>query len=189
LTRFKLQLAMFGDSPEAEALHSDINEMQQMLEDYLAFAKGEGGDETLLTDVGQMLCELESSSARLGKSVKLHLPPEPIIVPLRRHAFKRAIANLVSNAERYADTIVLTARRDDGILIIEVDDDGPGIPEHERERVFRPFYRIDAARNQDVVNTGLGLSITRDIAHGHGGNVSLYDSALGGLKAVVTIPV
>ncbi|GBF25381.1 osmolarity sensor protein EnvZ [bacterium MnTg02] len=189
LTRFKLQLALFDDTQELDALHSDINEMQQMLEDYMAFAKGDGSEETVLTDVGQMLEELRTHAARLGKTVKLTLPSEPIFVPLRRHAFKRALANLVSNAERYANHIILSARRDAKVLTIEVEDDGPGIPEKEREQVFRPFYRIDGARNQDIGNTGLGLSITRDIAHGHGGDVTLHRSELGGLKAVLTIPV
>lgn len=189
LTRFKLQLAMFDDSPEFEAMRSDINEMQQMLEDYLAFAKGDGSEETVLTDVGQILEELRTHAARRGKTAKLTLPSEPIFVPLRRHAFKRAIANLVSNAERYADHIRLSARRDNKILTIEIEDDGPGIPKKEREHVFRPFYRIDGARTQDIANTGLGLAITRDITHGHGGDITLHDSALGGLKAVVTIPV
>jgi two-component system osmolarity sensor histidine kinase EnvZ len=110
-------------------------------------------------------------------------------VPLRRHAFKRAIANLVNNAARFADHVAVSAGKEDGSLVVEVEDDGPGIPEAEREHVFRPFYRVDDARNQDAGSTGLGLAIARDIARIHGGDITLGKSRLGGLKAVLTVPV
>ncbi len=189
LTRFKLQLAMLEDSPEMEALRSDVNEMQHMLEDYVAFAKGDSGEDVAETDIGEMLKELRDDTARLGKAVELVAQSESIIVPLRRHAFKRAISNLVSNATRHAEHIVIRAKLNEKRLRIEVEDDGPGIPLEEREEVFRPFYRLDIARNQDQGNTGLGLSIARDIARGHGGDIHLSESPEGGLKAVITIPV
>ena len=91
---------------------------------------------------------------------------------LRRHAFKRAVANLVSNAVRFADHVAVSAGREDGSLVVEVEDDGPGIPENERDQVFRPFYRLDDARNQDAKSTGLGLAIARDIARIHGGDIA-----------------
>jgi two-component system osmolarity sensor histidine kinase EnvZ len=95
----------------------------------------------------------------------------------------------VNNAARFASTIRITAAKTDGVLTIEVEDDGPGIPEEERELVFRPFYRIDHARNQDSGSTGLGLAIARDITRIHGGDIKLDASSLGGLKAVLTLPV
>jgi two-component system osmolarity sensor histidine kinase EnvZ len=113
----------------------------------------------------------------------------PLIVPLRRHAFKRAVANLVNNAARFAEHVKVTAERQDGSLSVTVEDDGPGIPEAEREHVFRPFYRLDHARNQDSGSTGLGLAIARDIARIHGGDITLDRSPLGGLKAVLKVPV
>jgi two-component system, OmpR family, osmolarity sensor histidine kinase EnvZ len=190
LTRFKLQLALVGDNPDTQALHGDVDEMQLMLEDYMAFAKGGMGEEAKPVEVRHMLSEICTEAARLGKPIELkfrrrrHIP-----VMLRRHGFKRAIANLVSNACRYADHVVITSTQDRHWLRIEVDDDGPGIEPEKREAVFRPFYRLEEGRNQDEPNTGLGLAIARDIARIHGGDIWLEDSELGGLKAVVRVPV
>jgi two-component system, OmpR family, osmolarity sensor histidine kinase EnvZ len=188
LTRFKLQLAMFEDSPELEAMRADVDEMQAMLEDYMAFAKGDSGEQVVRADVGEILQEV-GKQTNGAKQITIGLDQKPLIVPLRRHAFKRAVANLVNNAVRFGDHIAVRAERLDGSLVIEVDDDGPGIPVSEREQVFRPFYRLDHARNQDSGSTGLGLAIARDIARIHGGDISLGESKLGGLKAVLKVPV
>jgi two-component system osmolarity sensor histidine kinase EnvZ len=188
LTRFKLQLAMFEDSPELEALRNDVDEMQAMLEDYMAFAKGDSGEEIVGTDIGEILSEVRSQ-AHGKKDIRIDIGASPLVVPLRRHAFKRAVANLVNNAVRFADHVAVSAERQDGSLVVEVEDDGPGIPEAEREHVFRPFYRLDDARNQDSGSTGLGLAIARDIARIHGGDIALGKSRLGGLKAVLKVPV
>jgi two-component system osmolarity sensor histidine kinase EnvZ len=110
-------------------------------------------------------------------------------VIVRPHAFKRCLANLVGNALRYGARIHIDATRDDRFLTIHIDDDGPGIPPEQREDVFRPFHRLDQARNQDHGGTGLGLAIARDIARSHGGDIQLGDSPLGGLRATVRVPV
>jgi two-component system osmolarity sensor histidine kinase EnvZ len=188
LTRFKLQLAMFEDSPELEAMRADVDEMQAMLEDYMAFAKGDAGEEIVRADVGEILNEVKSQ-AHGTKDIVIDLNEAPLVVPIKRHAFKRAIANLVNNAARFAEHVKVSAAWQNGALTIEVEDDGPGIPENEREQVFRPFYRIDHARNQDSGSTGLGLAIARDIARIHGGDIALGQSHLGGLKAVLRVPV
>ena len=188
LTRFKLQLAMFEETPELDAMHADVDEMQAMLEDYMAFAKGDSGEAIGRVDVGEILNEVKAQ-AHAGKTIDIEVKGEPLVVPVRRHAFKRAIANLVNNAARFADHVNVSAAKRNGSLTIEVEDDGPGIPEAEREHVFRPFYRIDHARNQDAGSTGLGLAISRDIARIHGGDIALGESRLGGLKAVLKVPV
>jgi two-component system, OmpR family, osmolarity sensor histidine kinase EnvZ len=137
-----------------------------------------------------MMEEVRTGALHFGKPIELRFRRRrKIPVPLRRHGFKRAIANLVSNAARYADTIVVTVTQDRHWLRIEVDDDGPGIPLEKREVVFRPFLRLDPSRNQDLPNTGLGLAIARDIARVHGGDIWLEESEMGGLKGVVRIPV
>ena len=110
-------------------------------------------------------------------------------VTVRPASFKRCLANLVSNAARHADTISIIGYRDDRWLTVTVDDDGPGIPLHLREEVFKPFLRLDDARNQDEGGTGLGLAIARDIARAHGGDITLGDTPLGGLRAAVRVPV
>jgi two-component system, OmpR family, osmolarity sensor histidine kinase EnvZ len=159
-----------------------------MLEAYLAFARGDSGEQSAPTDMGSFLEELKTDAERNGhrSSVRFHGHP---IVTVRPAAFKRCLANLVSNAARYAPSISITGHRDHRWLTVTVDDDGPGIAPHLREEVFKPFLRLDDARNQDQGGTGLGLAIARDIARSHGGDITLMDSPLGGLRATVRVPV
>jgi two-component system osmolarity sensor histidine kinase EnvZ len=188
LTRFKLELALIKKSPEVEAMQKDVDEMARMLEAYLAFARGDLGEVAAPTDMAAFLAELKDDAERNGHkaSVVFHGPP---IVTVRPAAFKRCLGNLVSNAARFATSISITGHRDHRYLIVTVDDDGPGIPADLREEVFKPFLRLDDARNQDEGGTGLGLAIARDIARSHGGDITLGDSPLGGLRATVRVPV
>ena len=188
LTRFKLELALIDDSPETEAMKKDVDEMARMLEAYLAFARGDLGEQSAPTDMAAFIEELKVDAERHGHkaSVVFHGPP---IVTVRPAAFKRCLANLVSNAARFAPSIAITGHRDHRYLTVTVDDDGPGIPAELREEVFKPFLRLDDARNQDEGGTGLGLAIARDIARSHGGDIMLGDSPLGGLRATVRVPV
>jgi len=188
LTRFKLQLALFEETPELDAMRADVDEMQAMLEDYMAFAKGDSGEAIDRVDIGEVLGEVKEQ-AHGSKTIDIAVNDAPLVVPVRRHAFKRAIANLVNNAARFADHVTVSAAKHNGTLTVEVEDDGPGIPQDEQEHVFRPFYRLDHARNQDSGSTGLGLAIARDIARIHGGDIVLSQSSLGGLKAVLKVPV
>jgi two-component system osmolarity sensor histidine kinase EnvZ len=188
LTRFKLELALIKESPEVDAMKKDIDEMARMLEAYLAFARGDSGEIAAPTDMAEFLEELRLDAERHGHttSVVFHGPP---IVTVRPAAFRRCLANLVSNAARFAPSISITGHRDHRYLTVTVDDDGPGIPSGMREEVFKPFLRLDDARNQDEGGTGLGLAIARDIARSHGGDITLGDSPLGGLRATVRVPV
>jgi two-component system osmolarity sensor histidine kinase EnvZ len=188
LTRFKLELALIGDSPEVDAMKKDVDEMGRMLEAYLAFARGDSGEQSAPTDMAAFLDELKTDTERNGhrSSVMFHGYP---IVTVRPAAFRRCLGNLVSNAARHASSVSITGHRDHRWLIVTVDDDGPGIPPHLREEVFKPFLRLDDARNQDEGGTGLGLAIARDIARSHGGDITLSDSPLGGLRASVRVPV
>lgn len=191
LTRFKLELALLGDAPEITALKSDVNEMQHMLEDYLAFARGDGGESASVTNVRELLEEVHEDALHYGPDIVLESGrrKRDLLVPLKRQALKRAILNLVSNAARFGDMVVVRGTADRAWLSIDVEDDGPGIPAAERANVFRAFYRLDHARNQDKGNTGLGLAIARDIARSHGGDILLEESVLGGLKATIRLPV
>ena len=188
LTRFKLELALIGDTPEVEAMKRDVDEMARMLEAYLAFARGDLGELSAETDMAEFLDELKADVERDGHQVNVvfHGPP---VVTVRPAAFKRCLANLVSNAARFAHIISITGHRDHRWLTFTIDDDGPGIPVDMREDVFKPFLRLDDARNQDQGGTGLGLAIARDIARSHGGDIMLGDSPLGGLRATVRVPV
>ena len=188
LTRFKLELALIGDSPEIEAMKRDVDEMARMLEAYLAFARGDSGEGSAPTDMAAFLEELKAEGERNGHrtSIAFHGPP---VVTVRPAAFKRCLDNLVSNAARHANSIAITGHRDHRWFTVTVDDDGPGIPAAMREEVFKPFLRLDDARNQDEGGTGLGLAIARDIARSHGGDITLSDSPTGGLRATVKVPV
>lgn len=188
LTRFKLQLALAGGKAETKAaLDQDIEDMQSMLEGYLAFAKGEASE-----DPGRF--DLEAYFQKLGEEANLRkcrlstrLSGDPT-VHVRPNAFARLLSNVIGNAFRYARTVEVTADHGRGSLLVTIDDDGPGIPSDRREDVFKPFVRLDEARNLDASGTGLGLSIARDIARSHGGDITLDNSPMGGLRAVIKVP-
>ncbi len=188
LTRFKLELALIGDSPEVDAMRKDVDEMSGMLEDYLAFARGDSGENAQPTDMTVALEELRIDAERHGHSASVSFRGLPVVI-VKPASFKRCVGNLVSNAARHGETISIAGHRDHRYLTVTVDDDGPGIPLAMREEVFKPFLRLDGARNQDEGGTGLGLAIARDIARSHGGDIMLGDSPMGGLRAMVRIPV
>ncbi|HUG15908.1 MAG TPA: ATP-binding protein [Thermomicrobiales bacterium] len=188
LTRFKLELALLDDGPQLQALKEDVDEMQRMLEGYIAFVRGDGDERSNEVDVAALLQSVAHGLERSGQSIVVDVEG-PLFASVKADALKRCIGNLAGNAARHAATVRLSASRAGPHLVVTVDDDGPGIPPAEREAVFRPFVRLDQARNQDAGGGGLGLTIARDIAHSHGGSVRLEDSPLGGLRAVVTIPV
>ncbi|WP_406854480.1 ATP-binding protein [Alsobacter sp. KACC 23698] len=189
LTRFKLSLALMDeDTPELEPLKKDVDEMSRMLEAYLAFARGDAGEHSAATDMGALLEDLKTDAERQGHATQVSISGDPVAT-VRPDAFKRCLANLVNNAVRHGDRIAISAARDPRWLTITVDDDGPGVPADQREEVFKPFVRLDEARNVDEGGTGLGLAIARDIARSHGGDVTLGESPLGGLRAMVRVPV
>ncbi|WP_298428141.1 ATP-binding protein [Rhodoblastus sp.] len=188
LTRFRLSLALLGDEAEAQELTADVDEMNRMLEAYLAFARGDIGEGAAPTDIPAMLETLRQEAVRLGHDTEVVYAGEPVAT-VRPDAFKRCLANLLYNAARHGDRIRIEGSCDTKFLQIHVDDDGPGIPLEAREEVFRPFVRLDEARNQDEGGTGLGLAIARDIARSHGGEIFLSTSPLGGLRASVRVPV
>jgi two-component system osmolarity sensor histidine kinase EnvZ len=187
LTRFKLQLALAGDNPDLQGLNGDINDMQTMLEAYLAFARSEIEEDVGELKLSELFAKIEADFALHGKRFSYSIDGDDDI-SVRPNAFTRLVMNLGSNARRYASTLKIEAKHGAKWLTIIFDDDGPGIPEKNREDVFKPFFRLDDARNLDDSGTGLGLAIARDIARSHGGNVTLGDSPLGGLRATIRIP-
>ncbi|MBV8472076.1 MAG: two-component sensor histidine kinase, partial [Hyphomicrobiales bacterium] len=187
LTRFKLSLAVIDESAEIEPMQKDVDEMQSMLEAYLAFARGDAGEPTAQVDLREILDDLRSDAERHGARLGLETKGE-LTVKVRPLAIKRCLGNLIGNAQRHAKTVMVRAAREQRFATVHVDDDGPGIPVEMREEVFRPFLRLDEARNQDEGGSGLGLAIARDIARSHGGDIVLSTSPLGGLRASVRIP-
>lgn len=190
LTRMKLQLALMeqgAGGSEIEGLRGEIAEMEHMLDEYLEFARGAGGEEPQFLDLSELMSEV-CEDARLGGSTVSFKTPGPLHARVRRRAIKRCIGNLVKNATNHARVVEVSLARENSTITILVDDDGPGIPPEAREDVFRPFVRLDESRNPDTGGVGLGLTIARDIARSHGGDVTLADSPKGGLRAAVTLP-
>jgi two-component system osmolarity sensor histidine kinase EnvZ len=188
LTRMKLSLALLPDSPETRELAGDVDDMQRMIEGYLAFARGEGDEDPVMSDLSEILEDV-AAGARHGSATLEVAWKGDMNVELRPIAIKRCLTNIVSNAQRYASEIRIEAVRGRTAVEITVDDNGPGIPPENYEDVFRPFFRLDQSRNAETGGVGLGLSIARDVARSHGGEVTLAASPLGGLRVVVRIPL
>ncbi len=187
LTRFKLQLAFLGDSEQIHDLQRDVDEMQHMLEEYLAFVRGDAGESSAEISLSAVLERVRQDAGGAGGKISVDVD-EDLIFEAKPNAFKRCIDNLVSNACRFGDVVNIQGKVTKKGVTVIVEDDGPGIDVALREDVFRPFFRIDDARNQDESGTGLGLSIALDIARSHGGDIVLSESELGGLRAKVVIP-
>jgi two-component system osmolarity sensor histidine kinase EnvZ len=188
LTRMKLQLEMLGDARGVEDLKEDLREMEVMVEEFLAFARGEGTEEAVESNLDEIVATVARSASADGRDVVAKTDGDMKIL-IRPNAIRRCITNLVVNAVTHATAVEIGASRRGTLVEITVDDDGPGIPEEEREAVFKPFYRLDPSRNPGTGGTGLGLSIARDLARGSGGEVTLEDSPLGGLRATIKLPV
>ena len=188
LTRMKLQLAMLEDSDEISDLKADISEMEKMVEEYLSFARGEGEEGVIVSDVSDILTDIVNRISDKHTDIKLQTSGD-LSIPLRPNAFKRCVTNLVNNALIYGGDATIQASRNGGAIEIMIDDSGPGVPEDQREEVFRPFYRLDNARGPDKAGTGLGLTIARDVIRGLGGDLVLEESPTGGARARLRLPV
>jgi two-component system osmolarity sensor histidine kinase EnvZ len=189
LTRLKLQLEMMGDSPDTDAMKSDIQHMEKMIEGYLDFVRGEGSEQFVFTHLNEVIDRVVTSAKRQGLDVERDVTGD-IHVNIRAMAFERCLANIISNAGKYAQKIWVSAHADaeEKLVTIIIEDNGPGIPEAQYEDVFRPFYRVDSSRNIDTGGVGLGLPIAMDIVHGHGGKIWLGRSKHGGLLVGISLP-
>jgi two-component system osmolarity sensor histidine kinase EnvZ len=187
LTRLRLQLALMPAGPERDAAIQDIAEMEMALEEYLAFARGQSGEESAHEDLAGLCRSVADKAARSGHQITLDLP-DSLSHEVRPGTLNRAVSNLVNNAIAHAETVRLSLVHAGGRIEFRVEDDGPGIAPKLYEEAFRPFSRLDPARNSNTTGVGLGLAIARDAARAHGGDVFLQASELGGLKAVLWIP-
>ena len=188
LTRMKLALAMQPDTADTLALREDVQEMERMLEAYLDFARDLSTDEKQdVVNVRALLEEIAAATKRAGHDVAVDAPAG-LTATGRRNALKRALTNLVSNGFKYADHVWIAARRNGGNIDFIVDDDGDGIAPDKRDDAFKPFVRLDEARGQNIAGVGLGLSVVRDVARSHGGEIILSESPQGGLRATFRLP-
>ncbi len=184
LTRLRLALAMQPgiDAGDAADMTADLEEMERMIEGYLAFARGESTEQARLVDLSVLLDEVCAGARRAGARVSLDTPAG-LSLALRPDAVRRAVTNLVDNARRHGRHVALAALPQERGVLVTVDDDGPGVPRARREDVFRAFQSGTGG------GTGLGLTIARDIVRAHGGDIVLEDSPLGGLRACIRLPV
>ena len=183
LTRLKLQLAMMEQSEEIEGARADLDDMANMLDEYLAFAsgaEGEQAEELRLDHMARTVVE------RIDGADVLEAPP--LTVAVRPMAMSRTLSNLISNAVSYGDRCEVRLVKGPRMAEILIDDNGPGIPEDKREDAFKPFHRLDDARTQNIAGSGLGLTLARDFAKSHGGDIRLEDSPMGGLRVRLKLP-
>ena len=191
LTRMRLQTALMPQGPETEALVQDISELEQMIDGYLAFARGEGEEKSTPVRLDQMLGQMVSQYDKLQSGRLVWQPPDSPApqMEVRAQAMRRALDNLIGNALRYSRYAEVRLKTRDDNLYIFIDDDGPGIEPEQRADALRPFVRLEQSRNKETGGTGLGLAIAHAIILSHGGELYLEDSPLGGLRVVILLPV
>ena len=187
LTRMKLQLAMMKGEGIGD-LADDVGDMERMIEGYLAFARGEGTEVSRPADLAALIEDTVAKARRDGGQIEVVCRGD-LTLPLKSQAMSRCLANLIGNAVRYAAAVRVTAARREDMAEVIIDDDGPGIPPEFRELVFKPFYRIEGSRNPKTGGVGLGLTIARDVARSHGGNILLEDGPMKGLRVRLLLPL
>ncbi len=188
ITRLRLRAGFLADTEAQAAMDADLDEMEAMIDATLAYLSGDAEPEAPKPiDLAAMLATLVDASADAGRSAQFEGPRHSYIA-LRGLAMKRAFTNVIDNALTYGVTARVTLRDAEGEVRVSVDDDGPGIPEHEFDRVFQPFTRLDASRNRQTGGVGLGLAIVRQAVEREGGTVTLSNRAEGGLRAEIAIP-
>ena len=186
LTRLKLQLAMLDQKNISIKMSKDIDEMENMLNSYLQFAKSQVKEETVATNINSIFKEIIDE--KNNKNLHLNSLNE-IVFAARKSALKRCFNNIIENGLNYATNVYINVTKLTNRVIISVDDDGPGIPINQYKNVFRPFYRLDDSRNLNHSGVGLGMSIVEDIVRSHGGNIELNESKYKGLQVKISLPL
>ena len=189
LTRMKLQATMLPDPQEQKDLLADIDEMEKMLDGYLSFVSGEGGEKAAFVDMNELILSVLNKFRNQNAMIRYKTNDQVSAIQGREQALKRAMTNIIGNAFKYGKTVSVDLESNNRKMEIVVDDDGPGIPADKREEVFKAFYRLDESRNKETGGVGLGLSIAKDVITSHGGTIELLDSPIGGLRVLISIPL
>ena len=186
LTRLKLQIEILNKDGKLDKIKEDINEMQKMIADYLDYSTSQSELSSNKFNLSIMLNEIMHKFS--GSKISLECKKNYFLMG-RQHLIKRSILNVIENGLKYGNSVKMKVTEVSDKVMITIDDDGPGIPEKERERVLRPFYRLDKSRSGSSGSVGLGLSIVQDIVNSHGGQIDLYDNPKGsGLRVTLTFP-
>ena len=189
LTRMKLMVTMMENSQDKRDFLADIDEMEKMLNGYLAFVRGEKDEQASSFEMNGLVKNIVNRFKIGSAKVKFISSKEKIEIVAKEQSLRRAITNIVANACRYGKKVIVRIENGTRCVRIIVDDNGPGIPKDKREDVFRAFYRLEDSRNKETGGIGLGLAITRDIITAHGGKINLEDGPLGGLRVVIELPL
>lgn len=187
LTRLRLQLALMPEGQERDDAIADVAEMEVMLDEYLDFARGQANEDTVRTDITELVGSIVETARRNGSAIDLSVE-DGLEADVRPGTIRRCLANLIGNAVDFGQQVAVSARRAGSRLEILVDDDGPGIPADQVEEALKPFSRLDESRNLNRKGVGLGLAIARDVARSHGGDLRLSESPMGGLRATLSLP-
>ena len=185
LTRIKLQLSFIKDKEISKKLSDDVEEMEKMLNEYLQFASSRSAEITETFDLSELLKTTIMKYEK--KEITTDISKE-VFLDGRKNLMQRCFGNLIDNAIKYSANVYISLRKLNNNILIIIDDDGPGIPENERENVFKPFYKIDKSRGDSKSSVGLGLSIASDTVKSHGGNIKLETSPTNGLRIKVILP-
>ena len=185
LTRLKLQLAMIQQKNISEKMSKDIDEMESMLNDYLQFAKTQTQEETSRISLTHLINEIKKDL----KTDNLNLEKfEDVSLNGRFSSLKRCFENIINNGLVYGKKVYINLLKSSNRAIINIEDDGPGIPEDQYKNVFKPFFRLDKSRSLNKSGVGLGMSIVEDIINSHGGSIQLGKSKYGGLQVKISLP-
>lgn len=167
MTRMKLQSAMMPEGQDKKDFLNDIDEMEKMLDGYLAFVSGEGSEKATFVDMNEMILSIINKFRNTQAMIRYSTNDQVSAIQGREQALKRALTNIISNAFRYGKTIAVKLESNNNKLEVTIDDDGPGIPVDKREEVFKAFYRLEESRNKETGGVGLGLSIAKDVITSH----------------------
>jgi|TARA_B100000214_G_C23908532_1_gene600107 two-component system osmolarity sensor histidine kinase EnvZ len=185
LTRIKLQLAFIKDKEIEKKLSDDVIEMEKMLNEYLQFSSNRSNEKSENFDISDLVSKTVSKYET--KKIFFEKKSEILFIG-RKNLIKRSLSNFIDNALKYSDKVVIDIKKSANNIVINIDDNGIGIPEKERENVFKPFYKIDKSRGDSKSSVGLGMSIASDMIQSHGGSIKLENSSLGGLRVKIFLP-
>ena len=185
LTRMKLNLEL--QKLNKGGLKKDLTEMEQMVEEYLKYAKGGENEKIQKANIINIINGIKKSYS--NKNINFLEKNKTIKVSVKLNSIKRCINNIISNSLKFSKKINISCQKRNNQVQIIVDDNGPGIPKKEREKVLQPFYRVESSRNRDTGGVGLGMTIAMDIINNHGGKMFLQDSPLGGLRVIINLPI
>ncbi len=185
LTRLKLQLAMIDQKNISEKMSRDIDEMENMLNDYLQFAKTQAKEETTNVKLSFLFEEIKKD---LNNKNLFLQNLDNVELNGRLSSLRRCFENVIQNGLTYGKNVYVELQKGNNRAIINIDDDGPGISEDQHRNVFKPFFRLDKSRNLNKAGVGLGLAIVEDIVNAHGGNIQLNKSKYNGLQVKISLP-